>query len=214
MRLERWCVLLMLLGSTALAPAQPPAQGPNQIPQNLGPVPPGFGRFGPSYLPQPAQATPPANAAGPLGQAWPHIGPDPAPSPIRTGRCPPGYLEPSNIPHQMHLVICVVQQANGATGQPNATLLRNGKSLAPMPPPDAAPPGLAPNGRPLATLPQNLEHNFVNQCLGRPAGSYACGRGGTECCGPNQANMCFPGAYACSPNGLLTGARTACCMSK
>jgi hypothetical protein len=69
-------------------------------------------------------------------------------------------------------------------------------------------------GQPLSSLPPSLEHISVNQCIGRPAGSYACGRGGTECCGPNQNNMCFAGAYACSASGTGTGTKSACCINK
>ena len=56
---------------------------------------------------------------------------------------------------------------------------------------------LGPDGLPLSrsSLPPTLESSGVNQCARQP-GDYACGRGGTECCGPFQNNSCFPGAYA------------------
>lgn len=67
---------------------------------------------------------------------------------------------------------------------------------------------------PQTAIPPMLAHPVINQCLGRPAGSYACGRGGTECCGPKQDNLCFAGAFACYAYGVGIGPRTACCISK
>ena len=64
-------------------------------------------------------------------------------------------------------------------------------------------------------MPPILERaTTVNQCSGRPVGSYACGRSGSECCRPAQDNMCFAGAFACYPHGTGTGPKTACCISK
>jgi hypothetical protein len=193
-------LLAAIVGLAAAAAAQVPP------PANTQPLPPGFGRFGPTYEQQPPTPAPAANSGAPLfGQSWPHIGPDPAPRAIGPGRCPPGYIEPSSTPHQAHLVICVVQQPTLAVSFGRAN---SGQSY-----PNTGNAGQAP-GQPLSSLPANQERSVVNRCAGRPIGTYACGRGGTECCGPNQSNMCFAGAFACAPTGMGTGPKTACCISK
>ncbi len=164
-------------------------------------------RFGPLYLQQQQPETPPPNAGAPLfGQSWPHIGPDPAPKPGPQGRCPQGYSEPTNRVRVAHLVVCVARQ-------PNFVLSYNGLTNSGQSYPNTSyPPRAA--AQPLSSLPPGPEHTTVNQCTGRPAGSYACGRGGTECCGPNQDNMCFAGAYACSASNTGLGPKTACCINK
>jgi hypothetical protein len=167
-----------------------------------------FGPLGPYNVQQPATPTPAnANGAPLFGQAWPHIGPDPAPTPGPQGRCPPGYAEPTSRVRVPHLVVCVARQPNFVVS--NNGLTNSGQAAYP----DTTYPPRSP-AQPLSSLPPGPEHTTVNQCLGRPAGSYACGRGGTECCGPNQDNMCFAGAYACSASDSGLGTKTACCMSK
>lgn len=186
-------------------------------PQNPSSMPPGFGRFGPSYLPPPTSVAQPANAGAPLfGQSWPRVGPDPAPRPIGLGRCPPGYSEPSSSARQMHLVVCIVQQPNTAMsyGRLNAGTGNGGNTAGSNVNPTQPYPSAGASAQSLSSLPASQERSQVNQCIGRPAGSYACGRGGMECCGSNQNNMCFPGAFACSPTGMGLGPKTACCISK
>lgn len=133
---------------------------------------------------------------GPFGQPRPNVGPDPIPQIRRATDCPLGYVTPRDRTRVAHLTVCVVRP-------PNQLLLNN-----------VAGPGPPPAGQPLSSMPPILERTAINQCIGRPAGSYACGRGGTECCGPKQDNMCFPGAFACFVAGVGTGPRTACCISK
>jgi hypothetical protein len=143
-----------------------------------------------------AGTTSPTNTGPPLyGAARPTTGPDPSPHVKRPTDCPPGYIAPRESLGFPHLVVCVVKPLN--------LVALNTVSG----------PGPAPAGT-LSSMPPILERSTVNQCVGRPAGSYACGRGGTECCRANQDNMCFAGAYACYPHGSGTGAKTACCMSK
>lgn len=132
---------------------------------------------------------------GPFGQPRPNIGPSPAPIIRRSTDCPLGYV-PKDKVHMAHLVVCVVNP-------PGLRILTN-----------VAGPGPGGAGQ-VSSMPSILERTTtVNQCMGRPAGSYSCGRSGTECCGPKQDNMCFAGAFACYASGAGTGPRTACCISK
>jgi len=112
----------------------------------------------------------------------------------RAGDCPLGYVVIRDKARLLHMTVCVVRP-------PNQLLLNN---VA----------GPAAGGQVLSSMPPILERTTINQCNGRAPGSYACGRSGTECCGPKQDNMCFAGAYACYPNGTGTGPKTACCISK
>jgi len=179
-------------------------------PDNTLPLPPGFTRYGPSaqgQLPPGAPAQPP-NAGAPLfGQSWPHVGPDPAPRVGGANRCPPGYAESANQIRVAHLVTCVV-------AQPNYLASYNGRPTTGQVFPNLSYPERPVAGQPQSSLPPIQERTTVNQCIGRPAGSYACGRGGTECCGPTQDNMCFAGSFACKASVAGTGPKTACCISK
>jgi hypothetical protein len=140
---------------------------------------------------------PTPNSGPPLfGAPRPTVGADPTPQIRRAGDCPLGYASPRNLIQMPHLVVCVVKPTD-------LTALHN-----------VSGPGPAPFGQAASSMPPIVERTTVNQCSGHPAGSYACGRSGTECCGPRQDNMCFAGAYACYPNGTGTGPKTACCMSK
>lgn len=133
---------------------------------------------------------------GPFRQPRPNVGPDPTPQIRRPTDCPLGYVAPRDKQRVAHLTVCVVKP-------PNQLLLNT-----------MAGPGPAPPGQPLSSMPPILERTMINQCIGRPLGSYACGRGGTECCGPKQDNMCFAGAFACYVHGVGTGPKTACCITK
>jgi hypothetical protein len=152
----------------------------------------------------------PQNTGAPLfGQAWPRIGPDPAPHVGPANRCPPGYAEDTSKVRTSHLVVCVA-------AQPNFAMTYNGASnpasnVNPSYPGHAVIPGQR-----LSSLPPTLERSMsgVNQCLGHPTGSYACGRGATECCASTQNNSCFAGAYACSVSASGSGTKTACCISR
>jgi hypothetical protein len=132
---------------------------------------------------------------GPFGQPRPTIGANPYPLIRRPTDCPLGYIAPKDKQRIAHMVVCVVKPQN-------LLALSN-----------VAGPG-APVGQQVSSLPPMLERTAVNQCAGRPAGSYACGRGGSECCSPKQDNMCFAGAYACYADGTGTGPKSACCISK
>jgi len=132
---------------------------------------------------------------GPLGQPRPTIGANPYPVIRRPADCPLGYMAPKDKQRIAHLVVCVVKPQN-------MLALSN-----------VAGPG-APVGQQVSSLPPILERTAINQCAGHPAGSYACGRGGSECCSPKQDNMCFAGAFACYVDGAGTGPKTACCISK
>ena len=134
--------------------------------------------------------------SGPFGQPRPNVGPDPIPQIRRSTDCPLGYTAPRDKQRLAHLTVCVVKP-------PNLLLLSN-----------MAGPSPAPVGQPMSSMPPILESTTINQCIGRPAGSYACGRGGSECCGPKQDNMCFAGAFACYVAGVGTGPKTACCIIK
>lgn len=194
-------LLAAVIGSTAALAQQAP-NGQQTLPA--------FIKFGPANNTlQPETPTPPnPNAGAPLfGQAWPHIGPDPSPKVGGQGRCPPGYAEPTNKARVPHLIVCVPRQPNFTIS--NNGLVNSGQSAYPN---TSYPPRAA--AQPLSSLPPGPEHTTVNQCIGRPAGSYACGRGGTECCGPNQDNMCFAGAYSCSASDTGLGTKTACCMNR
>ncbi len=154
--------------------------------------------------PNPSNPLPPGNSLGtsaatgpPLfGAPRPDVRPDPNPR-LRIKRptdCPFGYEQPRATLEVAHRVVCVVKQ--------------------PYEPEFAkADPGLLIGGQ-SSPKPTTLERALVNQCFGRPTGSYACGRGATECCGPNQDNICFAGAYACYATGSGTGPKKACCMAK
>jgi hypothetical protein len=153
----------------------------------------------PAQLPPAQQPQNPLGSAnqlgvGPFGESRPNVGPNPAPVIRRPTDCPLGYIEPRDKLRIPHLVVCVVKPAN-------LTVLTN-----------VAGPG--PAHEPLSSLPPSLERTQINYCQGRQPGSYACGRGGTECCSPKQDNMCFAGAYACYVGGVGTGPKTACCISK
>jgi hypothetical protein len=180
--------LATVLGLLSSATAQPPlpARNPENNPNNLA---------NPTYQSNPQDLGP--NTGPPLfGSPRPDARPDTNPK-LRIKRpsdCPFGYQIPREQQGLPHLVVCVLKQPY----QPE--YLNAG-------------PGLA-IGTQASAAPTTLERTVVNQCLGHPAGSYACGRGGTECCRPYQDNMCFAGAYACYPAGSGTGPRKACCMSK
>jgi hypothetical protein len=187
--------LLMLasvagLLSSATAQPPPPARNPNNLsnPNNLN---------NPIYQSNPQDLGP--NAGPPLyGGPRPDARPDPNPK-LRIKRpsdCPFGYRVNGGTPQMPHMVICVVRQPY------EPEYVDNPMGGTPM------------GGGGQQTAPTALERTIANQCLGRPAGSYACGRGATECCGPNQDNMCFAGAYACYPTGARDGPKKACCMSK
>lgn len=183
-------VLASVVGLLSSATAQPPP--PARNPQNLG-NPQNLAN--PIYQSNPQDLGP--NAGAPLfGAPRPDVRPDPNPR-LRIKRptdCPFGYRVPADRLVMPHLVVCIV-------GQPYEPEFANGTSA------------LAFGGQP--TTPLALDHTMVNQCIGRPPGSYACGRGATECCAPNQDNMCFAGAYACyPPTGTRTGPKKACCMGK
>jgi hypothetical protein len=139
----------------------------------------------------------PANEfrTAPFGQPRPNIGANPAPTIRRSTDCPLGYVASRTNQRTGHLVVCVVRL-------PNMALLSN-----------VAGPGAA-SVEQLSSMPPILEHTTINQCIGRPTGSYSCGRSGSECCGPKQDNMCFAGAFACYESGAGTGPRKACCISK
>jgi hypothetical protein len=189
-----------ILGLAAVSMAQLP-------PLNSGgsPVSPMAGKVSMSA---PGPVTPQNSGAPLFGQSWPHIGPDPAPRVGPPSRCPPGYGEDTSRPRTPHLVVCLATQPNFAmsfSGTPNSTSTAN-----------ASYPGHTASGQPVSSLPPSLENSTaaVNQCIGRPAGSYACGRGGTECCGPTQDNSCFAGAYACNASMSGSGPKKACCISR
>lgn len=152
-----------------------------------------------------AGAQPPANqtpqqkapVGAPLfGAPRPAVGPpDPTPGIRRATDCPLGYEAPRDKQRIAHLVVCIVKPTNAV-------------ALNTVTGPGPRQPGT------LSQVPPFRPNTWVNQCAGWPAGSYACGRGGTECCGPKQDNLCFAGAFACYENGFGTGPRKACCMSK
>jgi hypothetical protein len=133
---------------------------------------------------------------GPFGEPRPNIGANPTPLIRRSTDCPLGYIAPKGMQHVAHLVVCVVKP-------PGLVVVTN-----------VAGPGAGPAGQ-LSSMPSSvLGSPTINQCIGRTQGSYACGRSGTECCGPKQDNLCFAGAFACYVDGIGTGPRTACCISK
>jgi hypothetical protein len=181
------CAAVVGLLSSATAQQPVPLRNPNNPanPQNLQ---------NPTYLTNPQDLGP--NAGPPLfGGPRPDARPDPNPR-LRVKRptdCPFGYQAPVG-QVMPHLVVCILKQPY----QPEYL---------------GAGPGLA-IGTQATASSMTLERTGVNQCLGHPAGAYACGRGGTECCGPKQDNMCFAGAYACYPTGAGTGPKKACCMGK
>lgn len=184
-------VLAALVGLLSSATAQqppPPVRNPENLnnPQNLQ---------NPIYQSNPQDLGP--NAGPPLfGASRPDVRPDPNPR-LRIKRptdCPFGYQTPREQQALPHLVVCVLKQPY----QPEYV---NGA------------PGLA-IGAQSSAAPTALERTQVNQCFGHPVGSYACGRGGTECCRPNQDNTCFAGAFACYATGSGTGPKKACCMGK
>jgi hypothetical protein len=179
------------------------ATGTAQTPSNALPVPPGFAKFGASSPPAPA----PNPGGSTIGQSWPHIGPDPAPHVGPQSRCPPGYFEPSTVIRVAHRVVCMAMQTNFVRSY-------NGMSISTTPYPNTSYPAKVVMGQPLSSVPPGPEHTTVNQCIGHPSGSYACGRGATECCGPTQDNMCFPGAFACRASVTDIGPKAACCISK
>jgi hypothetical protein len=182
--------LVVLLDLPGSAPAQLQAPiNPNAEKQPQG----AYGLSAPT-VPQPAV---PTTAGPPLyGAARPNVGPDPTPRIRRPTDCPLGYETPRDRFYVAHLVVCVVKPLD---------LVALHSPTGPSP---------APVGQPLSSLPPILERSQVNQCSGRPAGSYACGRGASECCGPHQDNMCFAGSFACYAAGTGTGPKTACCISK
>jgi hypothetical protein len=139
----------------------------------------------------------PANQfrTGPFGEARPNIGANPVPLIRRSTDCPLGYVALRDKERVAHLTVCIVKP-------PNQLTLSN-----------VAGPGAGLPGQ-MSSMPPILERTAVNQCLGRPQGSYACGRSGSECCGPKQDNMCFAGSFACYPAGVGTGPKSACCISK
>jgi hypothetical protein len=152
---------------------------------------------------RPAQPTP-QNGPPLYGRAQPLVGPpSPLPQSARGGAnpCPNGYVEaPGN--RLPHTTICVVGQQLANIRASNVQTQNLQTQY------------LGPTGKTLtsSSLPPTLEAAGVNRCAARP-GYYACGRGGSECCGPYQDNLCFPGAYACSLQGLTaSGPRQACCM--
>jgi len=165
-----------------------------QIPTPEGPVP------------ATTAIRPPKQSNGPplYGQSQPIIGP-PTPLPQSAvgppNPCPNGYIQ-SPVAILPHTLICVVAQQQAATRAANPAI-QNLQDYA-----------LGPGAQPLASssLPPTLEGARINECAELP-GYYACGRGATECCGPNQDNYCFPGAYACSEyGGMGSGPKQACCM--
>jgi hypothetical protein len=184
-------VLASVAGLLSSATAQPPA--PARNPDNLNS--PG-NLNNPLYQSNPQDLGP--NTGAPLfGAPRPDTRPDSNPR-LRVKRptdCPFGYGRSGGKLQMPHLVICVVKPPN----EPEYV---------------DSPIGLAVVGA-QQTAPTALERTLANQCLGHPAGSYACGRGATECCLPNQDNMCFAGAYACyTATDARTGPKKACCMSK
>jgi hypothetical protein len=202
--------LVVLLAAAVGFTAVLAQQQQGQDPPNTLPLPPGFNRYAPGnqqQLPPPPAPQQP-NAGTPLfGQSWPHVGPDPAPRVGGANRCPSGYLESANQLRVAHLVVCVV-------AQPNYAASYNGRPTTGQGYPNISYPDRPAPGQPQSSLPPTQERTSVNQCVGRPAGSYACGRGGTECCGATQDNMCFAGAFACNASVTGTGPKTACCISK
>jgi hypothetical protein len=177
-----------LLSSATGQPPPPPARNPSNPanPQNLN---------NPVYQSNPQDLGP--NNGPPLyGAPRPDVRPDANPK-LRIKRptdCPFGYAVPGgDNPQLAHLVVCVVRQPYEAEFS-------------------SATPGFAVGGQ--STAPTPFERTTVNQCIGHVAGSYACGRGATECCRPNQDNMCFAGAFACYATGDRSGPKKACCMSK
>jgi hypothetical protein len=162
-----------------------------------------YGKFGPQI---PTELAPNPGKNSSSGSLMPVVGPLPPPVVGSSARCPPGYVEPSNVTRMPHLVVCTVAQPNfGKTynGVPYQTQ-NYGKS---------GPGGVGVNAVGGTPMPA-AEYSHVNQCAGRP-GSYACGRGGTECCSPSQDNMCFAGAYACSvPLATAGQGKQACCMTR
>lgn len=191
--MARWLLLAALattpLGLKREVAAQIPAYPPD-VQKQAQPL----GTYG-LATPPAVQTTPTPNSGPPLfGAPRPNVGPDPTPHIRRRTDCPVGYETPRDLLTLPHLVVCVVKQVN-------LVALHNISG----PNPGATPP---------SSMPPILERTTVNQCAGRPAGSYACGRGGTECCRPHQDNLCFAGAYACYVSGTGTGPKTACCMTK
>jgi hypothetical protein len=180
--------IAVLLSSATAQQPPPPARNPDNLnnPQNLN---------NPIYQSNPQDLGP--NGGPPLyGAPRPDARPDPNPR-LRIKRptdCPYGYGPGGGKLQMPHQVICIVKQVY----EPEYV---------------DAPIGLAVVGG-QQTAPTALERTIANQCLGHPAGSYACGRGASECCGPNQDNMCFAGAYACYATVDRTGPKKACCMSK
>jgi hypothetical protein len=183
-------VLATAVGLLSSATAQPPPPARNNETlnslQNLQ---------NPTYQSNPQDLGP--NAGPPLfGSPRPDARPDPNPV-LRVKRptdCPFGYQTPRELQQLPHLVVCVLKPPY----QPEYV---------------NASPGLTIGAQPSAA-PTTLERVQVNQCIGHPVGTYACGRGGSECCRPNQDNMCFAGAFACYQNGSGTGPKKACCMSR
>jgi hypothetical protein len=181
-----------LLSSATAQPPPPPARNPDNLnnPQNLN---------NPIYQSNPQDLGP---SAGPplYGAPRPDTRPDPNPR-LRIKRptdCPYGYRQGGESRLQMpHLVICVVKQPY----EPEY-----------VDTPIGVPLGVSGGGQ--QTTPTALERTIANQCLGHPTGSYACGRGATECCSPTQDNMCFAGSYACYATSARDGPKKACCMSK
>jgi hypothetical protein len=118
--------------------------------------------------------------------------PAPLPAPGAAYTCPAGYVKPDRTSAVPNLKICL----------PVGT--------APL-----SPTGVA--ASPLARVPAGGGRsvpgsaNPVVACAARP-GTYACGRGGAECCPLNADNPCFAGAYACKLDASRGGANTACCL--
>jgi len=192
--------LSAVVGFVAVSMAQLP-------PLNSGgsPVSPMTGKVGMSI---PGLGTPQNSGAPLFGQSWPRIGPDPAPRPGAPNRCPAGYGEDTSRPRVPHLVVCVARQPNFAASFNGALNSTSGSN--------PSYPGRTATGQIVSSLPPSLEQSTaaVNQCLGQSVGSYACGRGATECCAATQDNSCFAGAYACSASITGTGPKKACCISR
>jgi hypothetical protein len=186
-------VLVSLAGLLSSATAQQTPPPPARNPDNL--ASPGNPN-NPTYQSNPQDLGP--NLGPPLfGAPRPDTRPDPNPR-LRVKRptdCPYGYRLTGDRLQMPHLVVCVVKQPD----EPEYV---------------STPMGLPLGAGAQQTAPTALERTTANQCLGRPTGSYACGRGATECCAPNQDNMCFAGAYACYAAGARNGPKKACCMSK
>jgi hypothetical protein len=183
------CIAGLLSSATAQQPP-PPARNPDNLnnPQNLN---------NPIFQSNPQDLGP--NAGPPLyGAPRPDTRPDPNPR-LRIKRpkdCPYGYRQTGATLGMTHLVICVVKLPYEPEYVSTTAI------------------GLPVGESTEQTTPTALERTIANQCLGHPTGSYACGRGATECCGPTQDNMCFAGAYACYATTARDGPKKACCMSK